>query len=223
VRYSLGCARFLLAHQVKMLLVACNTASAHAMGALAAALPIPVIGAIEPGARAAHVASKNGHIGVIGTLGTIQSGAYERALRGLNHGARISGQACPLFVPLAEEGWPNDDGDDEVLAIVARRYLEALATTDPDIDTLVLGCTHYPLLQEGITRVAMTVFRRQLTVVDSASAMARAAGDALAAANALRAGGQGTLACHVTDASRLPDLAPRFLGEPLTSYETVDL
>ena len=222
VRYSLGCARFLLAHHVKMLLVACNTASAHALGALAEALPIPVIGAIEPGARAAHAASKNGHIGVIGTLGTIQSGAYERALRGLNHGARISGQACPLFVPLAEEGWPVDDND-EVLGIVARRYLEALATTDPDIDTLVLGCTHYPLLREGITRAAMTVFRRQLTVVDSASAMARAAGDALAAANARNADGQGTLACHVTDASRLPDLAPRFLGEPLASYETVDL
>jgi glutamate racemase len=220
VRYSLGCAQFLLAHQVKMLLVACNTASAHALGALTTALPIPVIGAVEPGARAAHAASKNGHIGVIGTLGTIQSGAYERALRGLDHGARISGQACPLFVPLAEEGLADDD---EVLGIVARRYLEALATIDPDIDTLVLGCTHYPLLREGITRAAMTVFRRQLTVVDSASAMARTAGDALAAANALRTDGRGVLACHVTDASRLPDLAPRFLGEPLDSYETADL
>jgi len=219
VRYSLGCARYLLAHQVKMLLVACNTASAHAIGALAEALPIPVIGAVEPGARAAHAASKNGHIGVIGTLGTIQSGAYERAIRGLNHGARISGQACPLFVPLAEEGWT----DDEVLAVVARRYLEALATTDPDIDTLVLGCTHYPLLRDGIARAATMVFRRQLTVVDSASAMARAAGEALAAANALRGGGPGALTCHVTDASRLPDLAPRFLGEPLASYDTVDL
>ena len=220
VRYSLACARFLLRHEVKIVLVACNTVSAHAISALADAVPVPVVGAVVPGARAAHAASKNGHIGVIGTLGTIQSGAYERALRGLNHGARISGQACPLLVPLAEEGWTQPE---DILGAIARRYLGELRAKDPDIDTLVLGCTHYPLLRDGIARAAAAVFGRERAMVDSASAMAHAAGEALVAAGAVRREGAGALACHVTDASRLEELAPRFLGEPLASFALVDL
>ncbi len=222
IRYSLACARFLQRHEAKILLIACNTASAHAIAALSAAVPVPVVGAVAPGARAAHVASRNGHIGVIGTLGTITSGAYERALRELNHGARISGQACPLFVPLAEEGWTRDD-DHGVLRAIARRYLAELRAKDPDIDTIVLGCTHYPLLEEGIARAAEEVFGRPVTLVDSASAMAQAARTALAAAGTLRHRGDGVLYCHVTDASRLEELAPRFLGEALGSFALVDL
>jgi glutamate racemase len=223
-RYSLACARFLLSRQVKLLLVACNTASAHAIPALRAAVPVPVIGAVEPGARAAHAASRSGHIGVIGTLGTIKSGAYVEALRTLNHGATISGQACPLLVPLAEEGWTHDD--DQVAAAVAGRYVEALAAQDPAIDTLVLGCTHYPLLSSVIARAAAARFGREVTLVDSAGAMAQVARDTLAAQDALRpaspSGAAGELSCYVTDASRLEELAPRFLGEPV-AFETIDL
>src|SRR5688572_21396782 len=119
IRYSEACARFLLDRGVKLLLVACNTASAHAIPALSARVAVPVIGAVEPGARTAHASSRTGHIGVIGTLGTIRSRAYVDALRRLNHGAMITGKACPLLVPLAEEGWV----DDEIAQAIALRYL----------------------------------------------------------------------------------------------------
>ena len=217
-RYSRACAAFLLRFDVKLLLVACNTASAHALDALRAEVPVPVIGAVEPGARAAHAASKNGHIGVIGTLGTIRSGAYEAALRSLNHGARVTGQPCGLLVPLAEEGWTEGD----VAEGVARRYLRELAARDPAIDTLVLGCTHYPLLSTTIAHAAAAVFAHDVRLVDSASAMASVAKSTLGV-NAEADAGPGGLSCYVTDASRLDELAPRFLGEPLASYETVDL
>ena len=219
-RYSLACARFLVGRGVKLLLVACNTASAYAIPALARAFPVPVIGAVEPGARTAHAASRTGHIGVIGTLGTIRSGAYVEALRRLNHGAVITGQACPLFVPLAEEGLT----DDEIADAVALRYLRELATRDARIDTLVLGCTHYPLLAGIVGRAAERAFGRSLTLVDSATAMAHAARETLVAAAALEGGPRrGDLHVAVTDASRLDELAPRFLGEPIARFETVDL
>ncbi len=215
VRYSLACAGFLARRGVKLLLVACNTASAHAIPALVDASAVPVVGAVDPGARTAHAASKSGHIGVIGTLGTIRSGAYERALRSLNHGATITGQACPLLVPLAEEGWTEGS----VAQAVAERYLGELAAKDPVIDTLVLGCTHYPLLASVLARAAARVFAHDVTLVDSASAMAAAASRLIPAGRA----GRGRLHCYVTDASRLDELAPRFLGEELSAYETVDL
>src|SRR6266568_3884129 len=122
-RYSLACARFLAEHDIKILLVACNTATAHALPALRSELTMPVVGAVEPGAKTAHAASLAGHIGVIGTLGTIRSGAYEAALRTLNHGAVVTGQPCGLFVPLAEEGWTGG----EIAHQVAQRYLSELA------------------------------------------------------------------------------------------------
>jgi glutamate racemase len=214
-RYSLSCQRFLLGHGVKLVLVACNTASATALPALAEASEVPVIGAVLPGARSALAASENRHIGVIGTLGTIGSGAYEQAIAGLAPGARVTGLACPLLVPLAEEGWV----DDEVSAVVARRYLGALFAADPAIDTLVLGCTHYPLLRGDLARAAAQVAGRPVTVVDSAHAMAQAAREAVNPADRER----GRLHCFVTDASRLEALAPRFLGEALGGFELVDL
>jgi glutamate racemase len=220
VRYSLACARFLLARGVKLLVVACNTASAHAIPALRDAVDVPVVGAVEPGARTAHGASRSGHIGVIGTLGTIRSGAYAQALRSLNHGATITGQACPLFVPLAEEGWT----DGEVTRLVSEQYLAELAAKDPAIDTVVLGCTHYPLLAAPIAHAAGRAFAHAVTLVDSATAMARAARELLESERALRERSpRGALRCFVTDASRLDELAPRFLGEPIDGFETVDL
>lgn len=219
-RYSLACARFLLSRGVKIVLVACNTASAHALTALRGAVDIPVVGAVEPGAAAAHAASRSGHIGVIGTLGTIRSGAYVEAIRRLSGSAVVTGEACPLLVPLAEEGW----GDDEIAFAIASRYLGALAARDPAIDTLVLGCTHYPLLMPVLGRAAAVRFGREVTLVDSATAMARTTRETLAAADLLAGRpDSGELRCAVTDATRLDELAPRFLGEPLSSFETVDL
>jgi glutamate racemase len=238
VRYSLACGRFLASRGVKVLLIACNTASAHALPALRAAFDLPVLGAVEPGARTAHAATGSGHIGVIGTLGTIRSGAYAKALTALDGKAVVTGQACPLLVPLAEEGWTDDD----VAFAIARRYLTDLAAADASIDTLVLGCTHYPLLVPVLRRAAAAAFGRAVTLVDSATAMAGAVRDTLAGRDELRmtepdrparraarqrplgsGNGRGSLRCYVTDASRLDELAPRFLGEPLADFDTVDL
>ncbi|MBI4510196.1 MAG: glutamate racemase [Deltaproteobacteria bacterium] len=224
-RYSLACARFLLKYRVKLLMVACNTASAHALPVLRNAFEVPVLGAVEPGARAAAGVTQAGHVGVIGTLGTIRSRAYEEALKRLNPSISVTGQACPLLVPLAEEGWT----DDEITLAVARRYLRELAAKDPAIDTLVLGCTHYPLLSSMLQVAARDAFGRSVTLVDSATAMAHAARDVLVSRGEIQVeslgersmGGQ--LRCFVSDASRLGELASRFLGESVGDFEQVDL
>jgi glutamate racemase len=217
-RYSLTCQQFLLTRGVKLVLIACNTASANALPALVAASPVPVIGAVDPGAASALAATRNRRIGVIGTLATVRSGAYERALTARDPAVAVTALACPLLVPLAEEGWV----DDEVAAAVARRYLTALFVRNPDIDTLVLGCTHYPLLRDVLARTAASLAGRPVAVVDSASAMAEVAAAALPAGPNRRAA-PGALACFATDVSRLDELAPRFLGEPIGSFELVDL
>ena len=218
-RYSLTCLQFLLAHDVKLVLIACNTASAQALPALIAASPVPVIGAVVPGAESALAAPTGRRIGVIGTLGTVRSGAYERALTARDPAAQVTALACPPLVPLAEEGWV----DDEVAAAVARRYLTELFVRDPDIDTIVLGCTHYPLLRDVLARTAAALAGRPIAIVDSASAMAEASAAALGDAITDRRAHAGALACFATDISRLDELAPRFLGEAVTSFELVDL
>ena len=217
-RYSLACQGFLLDRAVKLVLIACNTASANALPALRQVSPVPVIGAVEPGATSALAATKTGHVGVIGTLGTVRSGAYATAIAARNPDAKLTALACPLLVPLAEEGWTNDD----IAAAVARRYLVQLFAQDHEIDTLVLGCTHYPLLAEVLGTVARDITRRDIAVVDSASAMADAAREALGSGPNKRTQA-GRLDCFATDTSRLDELAPRFLGEALTGFELVDL
>jgi glutamate racemase len=217
-RYSLGCQKFLLDRDVKLVLVACNTASATALPALSAASPVPVIGAVEPGAASALAATRNRHIGVIGTLATVRSGAYAAAIARRDPGATLTAHACPLLVPLADEGW----ADDQVAELVVQRYLGELFARDPRIDTLVLGCTHYPVLRTTIERVATQLATEELAIVDSATAMAEAARETLATIGNRR-NGPGRLDCFATDTSRLDELAPRFLGEPLTGFELVDL
>lgn len=146
-RFSKQIARFLQSHQVKTIVVACNTASAYAMEELEAELDIPVIGVVKPGARMAADITRNGKIGVIATEGTIGSGLYNQYIKSLKEDATIYGKACPLFVPLVEEGlW-----QDPVTVEIARRYLSELI--DLDIDTLILGCTHYPLIRSVIGQV----------------------------------------------------------------------
>lgn len=162
-RYSFENTRFLLSREVKLLVIACNTASAISLDAVKREFALPVIGVLEPGARAAAASTKNRRIGVIGTEATIRSGAYEKAIRALDPAITVESLACPLFVPLVEEGWTDND----VVELVARRYLAPLA--ERGIDTLVLGCTHYPLLKDVITRV----MGGSITLIDSARETAK--------------------------------------------------
>lgn len=145
--YSRQIVNFLLGKGVKAIVVACNTASAFALETIRDELPVPVVGVVKPGARTAAGTTENGRIGVIGTEGTINSGLYVEYLKEIRPDLNVFGKACPLFVPLVEEGWTDDSVTEEV----ARRYLSELL--DKDIDTLVLGCTHYPLLKGTIGKV----------------------------------------------------------------------
>jgi len=147
-RYSREIGQMLVDEGAKVVVVACNSASALALPVLRETLPVPVVGVIEPGVRAALAATRSGHIAVIGTKATIGSGAYERALRERRPDIRVTSAPCPLLVPLIEEGLL----DDEVTDAVLRRYLVPLLAGD--VDTLVLGCTHYPLLADSIARAA---------------------------------------------------------------------
>jgi glutamate racemase len=161
-RYALEAEGFLARHDVKMMVVACNTASSVAIGELRAATGVPVHGVIGPGARRAAQLSRSRRIGVIGTRATIASEAYPRAIRALLPDAHVVSRACPLFVPLAEEGWIDND----VARDVAEIYLADLR--EEGIDTLVLGCTHYPLLRDVIA----SVMGEGVTIVDSAESVA---------------------------------------------------
>jgi glutamate racemase len=168
-RYAVELAGILTQKNAKALVVACNTVSSVALPLLTKTFSVPVIGVIEPGARAALQATRNRHVGVIGTRATIRSGAYERALRANDSSVRVSSRACPLLVPLIEEGLLDDDVTDRMIT----RYLEPMLADG--IDTLVLGCTHYPLLTEAIART----LKRQVMLVDSAQNCARAVEETL--------------------------------------------
>ncbi len=157
-RFSRENALFLERMRVKFLIVACNSASALALPTLQREFRIPMIGVIEPGARAAAAATRNGRIGVIGTQATIGSRAYDAAIHKIDDKLEVVGKACPLFVPLAEEGWVEG----EVAESVARTYLAEVL--DHGIDTLILGCTHYPLLKDTLQRVVGD----DVTLVDTA-------------------------------------------------------
>lgn len=211
VRYTLQMGALLLQHDPKLIVVACNTASAHGLAALQAASPCPVLGVIEPGAEAA--ASTQGPVGVLGTLATIGSAAYERAIRRHRPDAVIHSVACPLLVSLAEEGWV----DDPITEAVCRRYLDALPAA---VRTVVLGCTHYPILKPSLSRA-----RPDTTWIDSGEVAAEAVERLLRNGLGFRTeGAPGPLRLLLTDASsRLREVGERFLGESLGSLELVDL
>lgn len=147
IRYSEQIIRFLKSKEVKAIVIACNTASAYALETVEKDLDIPIIGVINAGAKTAVAATHNGRIGVIGTEGTIQSGIYTEVMQGMKPDIQVSGKPCPLFVPLVEEGLLHDSVTDEI----ASRYLSVLK--GKYIDTLVLGCTHYPLLRSTLARL----------------------------------------------------------------------
>ncbi|MDD2229302.1 MAG: glutamate racemase [Candidatus Cloacimonetes bacterium] len=161
IEYSIQNSRFLLQQGIKTLIVACNTSSAVAIPALQQLTDIPIIGVIEPGAEQAARKTKSKRIGVIGTEGTIRSGAYTKAIQKLIPDALVFPVACPLFVALVEEGWQ----DHEIAKSIAKEYLQALKSNN--IDTLVLGCTHYPLLR----KVIQDAIGQEVTLVDSADAI----------------------------------------------------
>jgi glutamate racemase len=209
-RYSREISAFLIEQGVKAIVVACNTATAHALPALRDELDVPVIGVVEPGARAAVRATRTGHIGVIGTAGTIRSQAYVRAIHAENPDARVTALACPLFVPLVEEGWTNH----EATHVVAEEYL-APFVKDP-IDTLVLGCTHYPLLKPVIGEI----IGRSVRLIDSAEETAADARRMLAANDITAADGEGAYRfISSDDPQQFLTLGRRFLGAAIERVE----
>jgi glutamate racemase len=210
-RYALQAGTILARYHPKLMVIACNTASAHGLAALQAAAPCPVIGVIEPGAEAA--AAAQGPVGVVGTLATIQSGAYEDAIRRRNPEAVIHSLACPLLVSFAEEGWL----DDPITDAVCRRYLNQIPF---EVHTVVLGCTHYPILLPSLART-----RPGTTWLDSGELAAQAVERLLRGGLGFRtASASGGLRILLTDASsRLKEVGERFLAEPLESVDLVEL
>jgi glutamate racemase len=213
VRYSRENTEFLLAKGIKLLVVACNTSSAVALGEIGRHTMVPVIGVIEPGARAAVKASRSGKIGVIGTEATIASGAYTRAIQNLNRHAEIYTRACPLLVPLVEEGWT----DNEIAERTVTHYLESLKASG--IDTLLLGCTHYPLLHGMFERV----LGPRVKIVNSAIATAAAVRDKLAALKLARRDGGGAQSFFVTETpDRFVRVGRRFIGPRVESAVRIE-
>ncbi len=218
-RYALGCAGHLVARGVKAIVIACNTVSAVAPERLRVELDLPVLGVIEPGARAAATATKIFKVGVLATQGTIASGAYPRAVAACSTRIETFAQAAPLFVPLAEEGWTEG----EVPSLAAQRYLAPLARAG--VDVVVLGCTHYPLLLPTIEREAKTLLGPTVTIIDSANAVANEVATFLAERDLRKtAGGPGVTRLLVTDIPRAFDeTASRFLGAEIEGAEQIDL
>lgn len=214
-RYSAEILDWLLGQGVKAVVVACNTSSAHALAGLQKASTVPVIGVIEPGARAAVQVTRGGLIGIIGTAGTIRSEAYPRAIRALLPAARIEQMPCPLFVPLVEEGW----FDHAATKLIGHQYLDPL--TAHGLDTLVLGCTHYPLLKP----LLHDLLGSEVHLIDSAEATARAVAAMLDSEGlSAPAGKTGRHRFVVSDdEARFLEVGARFVGERLRDVEVVTM
>ena len=216
VRFACEDTQFLIQQNVKAVVVACNTVSAWALPTLERTFSVPIFGVITPGAQAALKRSRNRRIGVIGTTTTVRSQAYRRAILALDDSARVFAGACPLLVPLVEEGWTNN----KITQAILRAYLSPMLRRG--IDTLVLGCTHYPLLK----KVIRGVVGKEVALVDSAESCAqflseRLDGTKLLARTRRRAG---VIQPFVTDeVERFDEMAKRFLGAPTEPAWKVDL
>jgi glutamate racemase len=212
-RYAVSSAKFLHQQGAELLVIACNTATALALEDIQQALPIPVIGVVQPGAQAASIPPVN-HVLVLATQATVQSHAYTHALNAL--GLAAHEKACPLLVPLVEEGWINHPVTDDVLKI----YLSEALTAAPATQTLLLGCTHYPLLQPAIQRV-LTSLGHPLTIIDSAHATANAVAASLPVISNT---GEPTCTFYATDSiEKFQRLGSNFLGQPLKEVHLLDL
>lgn len=210
IRFSRQIVDFLLTREIQAIVVACNTASATAVPVLRTEYDIPIYGVIEPGAAAAVASTRNGRIGVIGTHSTITASVYTKAIRRLNDDIRVYGRACPLFVPLVEEGWE----DHTVTRMIAGEYLEEILVQD--IDTLILGCTHYPLL----ARTLRQVVSEDITIIDSGVAAANALRDRISSDHKNVA----EYTYYVSDTpARFSELGARFLGHPMEEVYHFDV
>jgi glutamate racemase len=214
-RYSREILQWLVGQGVKVVVIACNTSTAHALTALREESPVPVIGVIEPGARAAVAATRGGPIGVIGTAGTIASNAYARAIHALAPAITVEQVACPLFVPLVEEGW----FDHPAAELIAREYLAPLRRAA--VDVLVLGCTHYPLLKPLLGGVMGSDVR----LIDSAEETARAVAETLEQQELAAPAGHRVYHRFAVsdDEPRFRQVGARFIGERLAAAEVVTL
>lgn len=212
VRYSIENAEFLSSKGIKLLVIACNTASSVSLQTLRERLDIPVVGVIEPGAREAVRSTRTKRIAVIGTETTIRSGAYERAIKDIDRTIDVKGIACPLFVPLVEEGWLNGD----VVRLVAERYLSQLKYDS--FDTLVLGCTHYPMIKDVIADVV------KVRLIDSAIETAKEVKQILMDGDMLNYGNRPVREFFVTDApEKFREMGSRFLGHDITDVSKIKL
>jgi glutamate racemase len=223
-RYAVSSAKFLLEQGADLLVIACNTATALALEDIQQALPIPVIGVVQPGAHAALAASSQPtvdgphHVLVLATAATVQSHAYAHALNNL--GLQACEKACPLLVPLVEEGWTNHLVTDQVLKI----YLTEALATAPATQTLLLGCTHYPLLEPAIQRT-LAAIGHPLTIIDSADATARATATLVARHFPnLASTAEPTCTFYATDSiDKFQRLGSSFLGQPVAEVNLIDL
>ncbi len=213
-RFAMEDALFLSEFGIKLLVVACNTASSSALPLLQSRLDIPVVGVVEPGAQAAVVATKNKRIGVIGTSATIASSSYTRSIKKRMPEADVLGQPCPLLVPLVEEGWL----DDEVTVLTLKKYLKPLI--EAKADTIILGCTHYPLLEPVIRRIVGP----DVTLIDSGKETAKAVRNILNASNLLNSSDkQGEDRYFVSDSPEMfAKIGSLFLGRSLPEVVRVD-
>jgi len=214
IRFSIENMLFLLKQDVKLICVACNTASSLALPAIRNHFKVPIVGVITPGAREAVYATKNKRIGVIGTNGTIKSRTYEREIKQLDRRIKVTAVACPLFVPFVEEGWLSG----RVVMEVARHYLKPLKASG--VDTVILGCTHYPLLRPVIAKI----LGEGVTLIDSARQVAFEVKKILAVEGLLNSGSRkGGSRFYVSDNPEwFSALAARFLGRKIKNISRVN-
>lgn len=214
IRFSIENILFLLKHDVKLICVACNTASSVALPVLKNNFKVPMVGVIGPGAKEAVYATRNKRIGVIGTKGTIKSRTYEKEIKQLDPSVKVSTVACPLFVPFAEEGWLSGP----VVEEVARKYLKPLMNAK--VDTVILGCTHYPLLKSVIRQV----MGEKVALIDSAKQIAIEVKNILDSEGALIKSRRGKQSFYVSDNPEwFQGLAQRFLGKPVSGVKKASL
>ena len=222
-RYAKQAAQALINRDIKLLVIACNTVSAVAVEPLQLAFPgLPVVGVVHPGAVASCKATRNGHIGVIGTEGTVNNQAYQRAILNLKSDAVIQAQPCSLFVALAEEGWHNGSLVEEIVAECLKPLMTYSSDALNKMDTLVLGCTHFPALREPISKV----LGHDVVLVDSAETTARYVSELLSTKQMANTEEQGSVRFMVTDGpERFARVAQRFFDEPVeaSSVELIDI
>jgi glutamate racemase len=213
-RYAYQDANFLYKQNLKLLVIACNTISSVALDLLTEHFPLPILGVIEPGAKKAVQSTQNGRIGVIATEATIESGAYVKAIKSIDSNLEVYTQACPLFVALAEEGWHNH----KATQLIATEYLSVLQSQK--IDTLVLGCTHYPILKE----VIQSVVGDKVTLIDSGACVAEEVEGLIKNQSNSSIKNIGSDNFYVTDSGkRFCKIAELFLGRPIENLIAVDI